>query len=132
MSTTEHTHAASPAHPGQRILKVSYTHEAMIDLIIAEPTVSAIELGEIFGYSAGWVSRIIISDAFQARMAERKAVLTDPVVAATLDERLRGVAIHSMTLIQEKLTSEESASFAIDALGLATVAMGMQRRGKPA
>jgi hypothetical protein len=112
------------------IKAVSYTHEAMIDLILTEPTVTAVELGQVFNYSAGWVSRVIASDAFQARLAERKAQLIDPMVAASLDERLRGVAIHSMSIIQDKLanSSEESAQFAMDALGLATVAMGQQKR----
>lgn len=114
----------------QQLGKIGYTHEAMIDLIIAEPTVSNVELAEVFGYSPGWICRILASDSFQARLAERKGQLIDPVVAASLDERLRGVAIHSITLIQEKLTVEESASFAIDALGLATAAMGQGRKGR--
>ncbi len=118
---------ATPQTPTAKrgITKVSYTHEAMIDIIIAEPTVSAVELAEIFEYSAGWISCVIASDAFQARLHQRKAQLTDPMIASTLDERLRGVAIHSIALIEEKLGSEQSASFAIDALGLATTAMGM-------
>lgn len=126
------TVTAAPAQktPLKQLGKIGYTHEAMVDLIIAEPTVSNVELAEIFGYSAGWVCRILASDSFQARLAERKGQLIDPIVAATLDERLRGVAIHSMTLIQEKLTAEESASYAIDALGLATTAMGQLRRGR--
>lgn len=106
------------------IKSVSYTHEAMIDLIIAEPTVSAVELGQIFNYSAGWVSRVIASDAFQARLAERKAQLTDPMVAQSLDERLRGVAMHSIDRLQEKLNNDDSAQLAVDALGLATIAIG--------
>jgi len=128
MSTT----VTAPKQPPQRITTVGYTHEAMIDLIIAEPTVQTRELAEVFGYSPGWISRILASDAFQARLAERKSQLIDPVVAATLDERLRGVAIHSITLIQEKLTAEESASYAIDALGLATTAMGIARKRQKA
>lgn len=125
MTTATAANSNSVASPSSRaaVKHLSYTHEAMADLIITEPTVSAVELAEIFCYSAGWVSRVIASDAFQARLAERKAQLIDPLVAQSLDERLRGVAIHSMTIIQEKLTSEDSASFAIDALGLATAAM---------
>lgn len=118
-----------PAPATNAIQRVSYTHEAMIDLIIAEPNVTAIELGKVFAFSPGWVSRVIASDAFQARLAERKAQLIDPALSNSLDERLRGVAIHSLDLIQEKLSSEESASFAIDALGLATAAMTGYGRG---
>jgi len=112
------------------IKKISYTHEAMIDLILAEPTVSATELAEIFDYSPGWISRVIASDAFQARMAERKAQLTDPMIAASIDERLRGVAVHSISMIQDKLAAngEESAQFALDALGISAGMMAAQSR----
>ena len=119
---------AAPQATAQGISKVSYTHEAMIDLIIAEPTVSADELATMFGYSRGWISRVISSDAFQARLHDRKGQLTDPIIASSLEERLRGVAIHSIALIEEKLSSEESASFAIDALGLAATAMGVYQK----
>jgi hypothetical protein len=129
MSTVHNT--ATPAAATTSAIKhLNYTHEAMADLIISEPTVTARELGEIFNYSPGWVSRVIASDAFQARLAQRKAQLTDPIVAASLDERLRSVAIHSMTIIEEKLSTDESPAFAIDALGLASAAMASYGRGR--
>lgn len=109
------------------VVRLMYTHEAMIDLIIQEPTVRVGELAVLFEHSTSWISRIIASDSFQARLAERKAQLTDPLVAQSLNERLRGVAIHAVDIISEKLEAEESASYALDALGLATTAMGLQR-----
>lgn len=109
------------------IVKVSYSHDAMIDLIIREPTVTMKELGELFGYTAGWVSRIVASDSFQARLAERKAVLVDPHVAQSLNERLSGVVIHAVDIVSEKLGAEQSASYAMDALGVASSALGMGR-----
>lgn len=117
-ATTQHTAATSTRAPGLK--RLNYTHEAMVDLILTEPTVTPGELAQIFNRSRGWISRILASDSFQARIAERKAQLIDPMVAATLDERLRGVAIQSIDLIQEKLTTEESAAYALEALGLAT------------
>lgn len=115
-ATTPHSPSTAPRIPGLK--KLSYTHEAMVDLILTEPTVTPGELAQIFNRSRGWISRILASDSFQARIAERKAQLIDPMVAATLDERLRGVAIQSIDIIQEKLSAEESASYAIEALGL--------------
>ena len=106
-------------------LRFTYTHDAMVDLIITEPTVTTRELAEIFGYSPPWVSRVIGSDSFQARLAERKAQLVDPQITQTLNERLRGVAIHAVDIIGEKLDSEKSASYALDALGLAVTALGI-------
>lgn len=106
-----------------KLVKVSYTHDAMIDLIIQEPTVRVGELAELFNYSPAWVSRILASDSFQARLAQRKSDLIDPLVAQSLNERMKGVAIHAVTIIGEKLEAEESASYAIDALGIAASAL---------
>lgn len=124
------TTTGAPARPTAAAPRLNYTHEAMVDLIIAEPTVTTAELATIFGYSRGWISRVIASDSFQARYAARKSLLTDPIVAQSIDERLRGVAIHSLDLIREKLSSEESASYALDALGLATTALAGPRGRK--
>lgn len=106
--------------------KVNYTHDAMIDLILQEPTVRSAELAEVFGYSTAWVSRILASDSFQARLAQRKSALVDPIIARSLNERLRSVAIRSIEIIDTKLQSEEaSASYALDALGIAAQGLNM-------
>lgn len=104
---------------------LKYSHEAMIDLILAEPTVTNRELAEIFDYSEGWVSHIRKSDSFQARIAERKALTVDPVIKKNLDERLRHVTHRAIDIIQERLdSSEASAAMALDALSIATIARG--------
>ena len=103
---------------------LTYTHEAMIDLIIADPTVTQAELAECFGFSPGWVQRIIAADSFQARLAERKAALVDPALANTLNERLAGVTIKALDIVEQKLSAPEaSAAYAIDALSLAVTGL---------
>ena len=72
--------------------RVKYTHDAMIDLIIAQPAISQGELAKHFGYSQPWVSRIMNSDAFLARLAQRKAEIVDPQLTLSVDEKLRAVA----------------------------------------
>ena len=42
-----------------RVQKVSYSHDAMIDLMIAEPRITQTQLAAKFGYSVGWVSGTI-------------------------------------------------------------------------
>jgi hypothetical protein len=103
--------------------RLSYTHEAMIDLILAEPSVKPAELAEIFGYSAGWISRVVASDSFQSRIAERKAALIDPSIARRIDQRFRAIAVQSTQVLQERLDAEEGAALALDALAVATTAM---------
>jgi uncharacterized protein YciW len=106
--------AASP----QKLQKLKYTHEGMIDLILQDPTVTAPELAKLFGFSTFWVQRVIASDSFQARLAERRRGVIDPVVAATVNERLMSVTLHALTVLEEKLDTEASAEVALEALGI--------------
>lgn len=111
------------------IAKVRYSHDAMIDLIIAEPSVTQNALAECFDRTPGWISQVINSDAFQARLAERKEQLVDPVLVASIRDRLNAVAARSLELVAEKLNAPlagqmvsedfllKSAKMATDALG---------------
>lgn len=106
------------------IIRLTYTHEAMIDLILQEPTVTYEELSEIFGCTKRWISHVVSSDSFKARLAERKSALIDPQISRSLNERLRGVTVKAIDLISEKLSSEDAgAAYALEALGVATSAM---------
>lgn len=111
--------------------KLSYTHDAMVDAILQEPTVTSAELAEIFGYSQAWVARILASDSFRARIAQRKSKLVDPIIARGLTERMRSVAIRSMEVIEEKLQQEPSAAYAMQALELATTGMSSIQAVEP-
>lgn len=108
----------------QGIVRITYTHDAMIDLIIQEPTVTYKELAELFGHSAAWIARIVGSDAFKARLAERKSELVDPAIARSLNDRLRGVTTKALDIISDKLDAPEAgAQYALEALGIATGAI---------
>lgn len=105
-------------------LRLKYTHEAMIDLIIAEPTVTNKELAQIFDYSESWISHIRRSDSFEARIAERKALLIDPAIRRSVEDRLAGITVSAIDRIQKVLDGPDaSASFALDALGVAATGL---------
>lgn len=95
------------AEPAERttggIAKLSYTHDAMIDQIIAKPDISQNQLAALFGYTPAWVSQIISSDAFQAKLAERTKELVDPVVRASVEEQFKGIVSRSLDILREKL-----------------------------
>lgn len=86
-----------------KLKKVSYTHDAMIDLIIQEPMISQGEIAAYFGYSQAWVSQVINSDAFQARLAARKGDLTDPLIVKSIEERVSAAAQRSLDKVLESL-----------------------------
>lgn len=83
--------------------KVHYTHDAMIDIIIAKPDVSQDTIAEYFGYSAPWISRIFCSDSFQARLAQRRSEVVTPGMLSTFEERLKLLATTSLDLVMGKL-----------------------------
>lgn len=102
-------------------MRLKYTHEAMIDLILAEPTVSNKELAQIFEYSEAWISHIRGSDSFQSRTAERKALLVDPAIRRSIEDRLSGITVKAIDRLQEVLDGPDaSAAFALEALGVAS------------
>ena len=109
--------------------RISYTHEAMIDLIIQRPDVTSKELAEVFGYSQAWVASILSSDSFAARLAQRRSALVDPIISNSLRERFGALAIRSVDVLQHKLDSEESASLALEAFGISTAALNSLPRG---
>ena len=117
-----------PAQRPQAVTKLKYSHEAMIDLILQDPTVTHRELAELFGFTPSWIARVIVADSFQARLAERKGMLVDPNITQSLNERLGSVALQSLDIISKKLSSEQSADYAIEALGLAAKGMGIDKR----
>lgn len=102
MEALQSTKSASGA-----LERVRYTHDAMIDIIIAKPDVSQNTLAEYFGYSVGWISRIFCSDAFQARLAQRRGEIVMPGLLSTFEERLKLLATNSIELVLEKLEERD-------------------------
>lgn len=110
------------------LARVKYSHDAMIDLLIANPAISQGEIAKEFGYTQAWISRVMNSDAFLARLAERKRDLVDPAIAFSLDEKFRALADQSLDIIQEKLAVTRNPDTALKALELAGKALGYGAR----
>ncbi len=88
------------------IAKVRYTHDAIIDEIIAFPSISQGELSRQFGFTQTWMSIIINSDAFQERLAERKGEIVDPKLKASVEMRLEAIAKRSLDKLIERLDAD--------------------------
>ena len=116
-----------PYQVGLAVRKLNYTHDAMIDLIIANPRISNQQLADAFGYTASWVSLVKSSNAFQERLAARRTELIDPVIQATLDERFRALTTRSLEILQEKLAGP--ASVIPDGLALKAAELGAKALG---
>lgn len=113
--------------PKDAIQKVRYSHAAMIDMIVANPWISQGELAANFGYTEGWVSQVIASDAFQAALAKRKDELVDPTLRATIEERFKGLVARSLDILMKKLEKPVegiSDELALKAMEIASKALG--------
>lgn len=115
-------------YSGHRLVRVHYSHEALIDVILAEPTLTQRELAQRFGRSENWISIVMGSDAFQAALAKRRDDVTDPFLVATIEERFRGLATQSLQVLAEKLEMTKSADLAIKALDISSKALGFGAR----
>lgn len=124
-------HPKWPAGVARGVTKVSYTHAAMIDEIIANPCISQNQLAAHFGYSAGWISQVISSDAFQAQLAARTGQLVDPVLQVSIETRFKGLVARSLEILAEKLNGPASSipdNLALRALELSSRALGYGAR----
>lgn len=115
-----------------RLQKCSYTHDALIDLIIQNPNWTQNQFAAHFGYTAGWLSNILASDAFQVKMAVRREEIVDPSIKASMKERFAALVIQSLAVLEQKLRSTDvSATVALRAAELGAKALGMGGHAVP-
>lgn len=110
------------------IAKTRYSHEAMADLILTNPAISQGEIASHFGYSQGWVSQVLGSDAFQAFIAERKDKIVDPLVKGAVEEGMRGLVLQSMYRLREKLDANPSDQLVLETFKAGARALGYGAR----
>jgi hypothetical protein len=88
-------------------VKTRITHDAIIDVMLAQPRITRRELAGLFGFkSEASISIITSSDAFQARLAKRSGDIIDPILTATVEERIRGLAVKSAEMLAEALDKD--------------------------
>lgn len=86
------------------IQKVSIKHESIMNFLLENPTCS---LGEVAGYfqiSQSWLSCIIHSDAFQAKLRERQDTVFHHTVVATIKDKAALVAHAALDKLADQLT----------------------------
>lgn len=115
---------------GYEMKKISYTHDAVIDYIIENPMAGHQEIADHFGYSKVWISRLICSDAFQARLAKKKDLILN-TVAASVEERVRETTLKALDIIDDKLDATSDPKLAMQFLTLTAKAQGYGARQGP-
>lgn len=98
-----HSPALPPADPRAITHYGQHVHERIIELLIARPGIKQGEIAALLGRSSAWISTIMCTDAFKARMAARAGQLVDPMIQDEVKARFEAVARRSLELLQEKL-----------------------------
>lgn len=111
-----------------RLKKTSWSHEAMIDRMLEDPTLTQRQLAVEFQVSESWLSTIVGSDVFQAALAKRRDDLMDPALVASLEERFKGAINLSLNVIMEKLEISRNTDLAIKTLDISSKAVGFGAR----
>jgi hypothetical protein len=85
-------------------------HEQMLNWVLENPEKGLREMAAHFGYSMSWLSRVMNSDLFRAKLAERQEVLFARI-ADDIPAKLRGLANVAIERLGEKLEGSEDPRF---------------------
>lgn len=111
---------ASPA------VAMAYTHEAMVELMIAHPEFTHAQFAAHFGRGVQWFSYVLSSEAFQAVLTPRKHEVADPGLTATMEERMRALSLQALDVLGKKLEAKEiNDQTVLKAVEIGTKALGM-------
>lgn len=120
------------------IAKVGYRHEECVQILVQRPFITQRELAGIFGVSESWLSSVMSSDAFKARLAEAKLEVHGPIIAS-VKEKLEHLAHASLDRLLSKIegpaampkdeTLIAAATLSTKALGYGARAPGDSERG---
>lgn len=111
-----------------------YSHEAMVELMVAHPDWTHAEFAAAFGRKPSWFASVLASEGFQQALDPHRHRIADPSLTATLDERMRALALQSLSVLQTKLEGKEVLDLTVlKAVEIGTKALGMgQAQALPA
>lgn len=99
----------SPA-PRVELQNISHVHEAVMNWMIANPQRSMADCAREFGYTQSWLSTMVHSNLFQARLKEKQDIVFNGL-AGTLNEKLAAAADIGVTKLTAQLEKSEDPKF---------------------
>lgn len=124
--------AASAARVSRAPTNFLQAHMIIIEQLLMNPSISQTELSGATGYSRNWLHKVMSSDAFQAKLAERQKALIDPIIFNTIQQRLQGLTSRSLEVMEQRMESDEvSLDTALTVFGATSKAMGLGANKTP-
>jgi hypothetical protein len=109
--------------PRPDLQNLSHLHEAIINWMLVNPARPLRECAKYFGYSQAWLSIIIHSGLFQARLKERQDEIFNQTVVPLAD-KLNAAAHIAVEKLTEKLESSEDPKFILEGAKTALASLG--------
>ena len=124
-AVAKHEASKPPVHTGppKNFLQA---HMTIIDQLLMDPSITTTRLASLTGYSRNWLHKVMSSDAFQAKLAERQKTLCDPIIMDAIKDRLNGITSRALEIVEERLDKDKvSLDHALSVLGMSTKALGL-------
>lgn len=121
---------------GMEIAKLSYRHRAIMDMMLANPTMTQGEIAARLGYTQTWVSLISGSDLFKLEFERRRRNL-EGEQSRVITAKLIGIAQKGLSAIDRGLEPDPMTGaspaprVALDSTSLALRALGFLDSAKP-
>ena len=96
------------------VLALSHTHEAVMNWMLMNPDKPLRACADHFGYTQSWLSTLIHSDIFQAKLAERQEGIRARI-ADSIPQKMRMAVDVGLEKLATKLEETEDADFILDA-----------------
>jgi hypothetical protein len=123
------------ASDGNAIAKLSIRHEAIMHFLMANPTVKLGDVADHFGMTQAWLSSVIHSDAFQAKLKENTNIAFHTTVLP-IREKMTLLAHQALDQVMDRLPMETDvktisgvASDVLDRLGFGTKSSAIAPQG---
>lgn len=108
-----------------KLKKMQYSHEALADVILANPSMKNTDLAIVFDKTPAWVSYVKNSSGFKAYIEKRKTELLDPVLIQQLEEKMTALAEQSIDVLMDKLAGlAPDGDLAAKTLSITSKALG--------
>lgn len=123
---------APPAKARFELGDVSHTHEAIMNWMIAHPERPLRDCAAAFGYSQSWLSTLIHSNLFQARLREKQDQVFSGI-KEDLTTKLGALADIGVEKLQAKMETSEDPKFILETtkVALATLGFGAKAGAGP-
>ena len=103
-------------------------HDAVVDQLIATPQLNAVQLGSMFGYSAGAMRMMLRSDLLREKLASRREDLVDPLLKTSLEDRFAAMLEISLERATQIIATTGDGDLALKGVDVAARAMGFGAR----